>query len=130
MRAILGNAGVTDEELQTAICGAECLLNSRPITFVSADPEDLSPLTTSHFLTGELGGKFAPEAADQEEIFNSRKRLHRVQQLLGQFWKRWRRELLPSLNTRKKWFHPNHNLKKDDVVTVVDKEEKKEQSSR
>ena len=51
MRAILGNADVTDEQLQTAICGAECLLNSRSITFVSADPEDLSPLTPSHFLT-------------------------------------------------------------------------------
>ena len=45
--------------------------------------------------------------------------------LLGQFWKRWRREFLPSLNTRRKWFHPNHNLKKDDVVMVVDKEVKR-----
>ena len=59
------------------------------------------------------------------EIFNPRMRWHRVQQLLGQFWKRWRREFLPSLNARKKWFHPNHNLKKDDVVMVVDKQAKK-----
>ena len=125
MRAILGNADVTDEELQTAICGTERLLNSPPITFVSADHEDFSPLTPSHFLTGELGGKFAPEAADQKEIFNPRKRWHHVQQLLGQFWKRWRREFLPSLNTRKKWFHPNQNLKKDDVVMVVEKEVKR-----
>ena len=85
MRATLGNADVTDEDLQTAICGAERLLNSQPVTFVCADPEDLSPLTPSYFLTGELGGKLAPEAADQEEIFNPRKRWHRVQQLLGQF---------------------------------------------
>ena len=123
--AILGNADITDEELHTAICGAERLLNSRPITFVSSDPDDLSPLTPSHFLTGQLGGKFAPETTDQEEIFNPRKRWHGVQQLIGQFWKRWRREFLPSLNTRKKWFHPEHNLKKDDVVMIIEKDAKR-----
>ena len=42
----------------------EILLNSRPITFVSSDPDDLLPLTPSHFLTGQLGGKFAPETTD------------------------------------------------------------------
>ena len=125
IRAILGNADITDEELHTAICGAERLLNSRPITFVSSDPDDLSPLTPSHFLTGQLGGKFAPETTGQEEIFNPRKRWHRVQQLIGQFWKRWRREFLPSLSTRKKWFHPKHNLKKDDVVMIIEKDAKR-----
>ena len=124
IRAILGNADITDEELHTAICGAERLLNSRPITFVSSDPDDLSPLTPSHFLTGQLGGKFAPETTDQE-IFNPRKRWHRVQQLIGQFWKHWTREFLPSLNTRKKWFHPKHNLKKDDVVMIIEKDAKR-----
>lgn len=120
IKAILGNADISDEELHTAICGAERLLNSRPITFVSSDPADLSPLTPSHFLIGQLGGKFAPETADREEVFNPRKRWHRIQQLLGQFWKRWRMEFLPSLNARKKWFHPAHNLKEDDVVMIVE----------
>ena len=46
--------------------------------------------------------------------------VHRVQQLLGQFWKRWRKEFLPSLNARKKWFHPRHNLKEGDVVLIVE----------
>ncbi len=118
--AILGNADITDEELHTASCGAERLLNSRPITFVSSDSNDLAPLTPSHFLVGQLGGKFAPEVADQEEIFNPRKRWHRIQQLLSHIWKRWRKEFLPALNNRKKWFGPVHNLKKDDVVIIVD----------
>ena len=43
-----------------------------------------------------------------------------MQQLLGQFWKRWRKEFLPSLNVRKKWFHPRHNLKEGDVVLIVE----------
>ena len=120
IKAILGDADVFDEELHTAICGAERLLHSRPITFVSSDPNDLSPLTPNHFLVGQVGGKFAPEALDREEVFNPWKRWHRVQQLLGQFWKRWRKEFLPSLNARKKWFHPKHNLKEGDVVSRGD----------
>ena len=120
IKAILGDADVTDEELHTAICGAERLLNSRPITYVSSDPNDLSPLTPSHFLVGEIGGPFAPEALDHEQTYNPKKRWHRVQQLLGQFWKRWRKEFLPSLNVRKKWFHPRHNLKEGDVVLIVE----------
>ena len=120
IKAILGNADVSDEELHTAICGAERLLNSRPITYVSSDVNDLSPLTPNHFLVGQMGGPFAPEALDHEQAFNPRKRWHRIQQLLGQVWKRWIRELIPTLNTRKKWFHPKHNLKEGDVVIVAE----------
>ena len=32
INAILGNADITDEELMTAIIGAEGLINSRPLT--------------------------------------------------------------------------------------------------
>jgi len=33
----LTNAEVTDEELMTAFCGAEALINSRPLTYQSAN---------------------------------------------------------------------------------------------
>ena len=36
--AILGNADITDDELMTAIIGAEGLINSRPLTYQSTDP--------------------------------------------------------------------------------------------
>ena len=91
MRAILGDASVTDEELHTAIVGAEGQLNSRPITYVSSDANDLTPLTPNHFIVGQLGGQYAPEALDLDEACNPRKRWRRVQQLLGQFWARWRK---------------------------------------
>ena len=125
IKAILGDADINDEELHTAICGAERLLNSRPITYVGADPNDHSPLTPNHFLVGQLGGPFAPELLDVEEVYNPRKRWHRVQQLLGQFWKRWRREFLPTLNVRRKWFHPRHNLKEGDVVLIAESKAKR-----
>ena len=119
IRAILGDADVWNEELHTAICGAEQLMNSRPITYVSSDHNDLSPLTPNHFLAGQLGGPFAPETLD-ETVYNPTKRWHHVQHLLKMFWKRWRREFLPRINVRKKWFHPRHNLKRGDVVMMVE----------
>ena len=119
IRSILGDAEVSDEELHTAICGAERLLNSRPITYVSSDATDLCPLTPDHFIHGQLGGKFAAEAGD-EETLDVRKRWHRVQQLINQVWKRWRKELLPTLNRRKKWFHPERSVKEGDVVLMIE----------
>ena len=59
--AILGNADITDEELMTAFTGAEALVNSRPLTYQSTNPEDDTLLTPNHLLHGQLAGKFAPE---------------------------------------------------------------------
>ena len=49
---ILKGVDVTDEELTTAFTGAKGLLNSRPITYQSANPMDDVPLTPNHFLFG------------------------------------------------------------------------------
>ena len=71
--AILGNGDITDEELMRAFTGEEALLNSRPLTYQSASPEDDVPLTPHHFLIGQVGGQFAPESVD-ETAFNPKKR--------------------------------------------------------
>ena len=47
--AVLGNEDIRDEELLTAFAGVESLLNSRPLTYQSADPKDAPPLTPNHF---------------------------------------------------------------------------------
>ena len=66
--AILNNSDVTDEELMTAFTGAESLINSRPLTYQSADPKDDAPLTPNHFLNGQARGEFAPESVDEEQF--------------------------------------------------------------
>ena len=55
IKIILGDADIRDEELHTAICGAEEMINSRPITYVSADPNDPAPLTPNHLMVGQIG---------------------------------------------------------------------------
>jgi hypothetical protein len=54
---VLGNNDVTDEELITTFSGAESLINSRPLTYQTADPRDDVPLTPNHFLHGQMGGE-------------------------------------------------------------------------
>ena len=86
VNAVLGNADVTDEELLTAITGAEGLLNSRPLTYQSNDPKDEPVLTPNHFLHGQCGGQLAPETVDDLGI-HPRRRWLRIQQLIKDFGK-------------------------------------------
>ena len=102
IKAILGNADINDEELMTAVIGAEGLINSRPLTNQSANPADDVPLTPNHFLHGQVGGQFAPTSVDTTQ-FNLRKRWRRIQELVRHFWQRWLQEWLRGLGSRKKW---------------------------
>ena len=86
----------------TAFTGVESLLNSRPLTYQTADSRDDVPLTPNHLLHGQLRGNFAHETVDTTE-FSPRKRWRKVQELISRVWKRWLREYLPLLSTRPKW---------------------------
>lgn len=50
--AILSRADVIDEELLSAVVGAEDLMNSRPLTYQSVNPQEPVSLTPNHFLHG------------------------------------------------------------------------------
>ena len=64
LKGVVGNAGMTDDELQTAIKEVEALMNSRPLTYEGADPRDEPVLTPNHFSVGQLGGKLTPQVTD------------------------------------------------------------------
>ena len=117
--AVLGNSDIRDEELITAFTAAEGLLNSRPLTYQSSDPKDITPLTPNHFLHGQVGGEVAPESVDYT-TFNLRNRWRRFQQLLNQVWSRWLKEYVPTLNRRPKWTEIVKNMKEGDVVLALE----------
>ncbi|GFS98709.1 integrase catalytic domain-containing protein [Trichonephila clavipes] len=50
LRKVLGKASLNKEELNTLLCDAESIINSRPITYLSEDPKDLVALTPAMFL--------------------------------------------------------------------------------
>ena len=119
VNAVLGNADVKDEELLTVFTGVESLMNSRPLTQSSSDPNDEPVLTPNHFLVGHMGGELAPENVDTTK-FNPRRRWRRVQELIRHVWKRWMKEYLTSIGTRKKWHERERNVNKGEVVLVID----------
>lgn len=117
--AVLKDADINDEELETTFIGVESLMNSRPLTTVSDDPNDEPVLTPNHFLIGQMGGDFVPESVDTT-AFSPRRRWRRVQELTRHVWGRWMKEYLPHIGSRQKWFFPTENLKVGDVVMVID----------
>jgi Family of unknown function (DUF5641) len=115
--AVLGNADVTDEALMSALIGAEALLNSRPLTYQSANPQDIVPLAPSHFLHGEQGGRAATTSIDEDK--HPRKRWRRVQELIRHFWHRWIKEWIPGLRSRSKWRKSSRDFVVGDIVLVM-----------
>ena len=93
-----------DELLHTFMVEAEAVVNSRPLTYVDMTSSDSKePLTPSQLLT--LKSKTIlpfPGAFVKEDLF-CRKRWRKVQYLANEFWNRWQKEYLPSLQERAKW---------------------------
>ncbi|XP_067022918.1 uncharacterized protein [Acropora muricata] len=116
--AVVGDRDLTDEELITVSTGVESLLNSRPLTYQSADPRDDVPLTPNHFLHGQMGGQFAPESVDTT-TFHPRQRWRKVQDIISRVWRRWLKECVPALNSRPKRTSEVQDLKVADVVLVI-----------
>ena len=119
VNAVLGNADVSNEELQTTFTGVESLMNSRPLAQLSHDPNDEPVLTPNHFLVGHMSGELAPENVDTT-AFNPQRRWRRVQELICHVWKRWMKEYLTSIGARKKWHERQRNINKGKVVLVID----------
>jgi len=107
----------TEDQLRTLLLEVSGLLNSRPLTYVSSDPDDYRALTPKDFLN-------LPSAHDlPPSDFTSalpRDRYRYVQKMANLFWGLWTSLYLPSLATRKKWHKVERNFAKGDFVMLVD----------
>ncbi|GJQ75225.1 hypothetical protein Trydic_g9825 [Trypoxylus dichotomus] len=89
--------------LSTVLCQIESILNSRPLTQLSSDPNDFSVLTPGHFLISD-SLMALPERNTNAVIPQNRLKLYeRLQCIVRHFWKRWSSEYLTSLQQRKRW---------------------------
>ena len=119
LTSVLKQQTLDDEGLQTVFCEVEAILNDRPITKVSDDPDDLEALTPNHILL--LKGKpiMPPGLFDQNDLY-IRKRWKQAQYIAELFWKRWISEYPPMMQERQKWTRPRKNLASGDIVLVAD----------
>ena len=109
------------ESFHTLICETEAIVNSRLLTVDNlSDPESLSPLTPNHILTMKTKPVLPPPGIFQREDLYLRKRWRRVQHLSCEFWTRWKKEFLHSLQERSKRTKPRCNVQFGDVVIVKD----------
>jgi hypothetical protein len=106
--------------LRTFLYESMAIVNSRPLT-----PQDLSdpqsvPLTPNHLIMMKSKVFLTPPGNFVREDVYTRKRWRRVQFLAQEFWRRWKREYLMTLQSRQKWHKEEVNVKKGDIVILKD----------
>src|SRR5436190_3001790 len=109
----------TFEEYYTLLVEIEGILNSRPLTALSSDPNDLTPLTPAHFLIGDFLLRPA-ECSYLDTPDNHLSRWQHIQKLRQHFWQRWQREYLQQLQTRTKWKEGENTVSLGDLVLLVE----------
>lgn len=119
LSSVLQQQTLNDDGLHTVMCEAEAILNDRPITKLSDDPNDLEPLTPNHILLMKGNPSLPPGLFEPHDLYLKR-RWKQVQYIAELFWKRWVREYLPLLQERQKWNETRRNLKPGDIVVIMD----------
>ena len=113
---------INDETFRTFLCEAECIVNSRPLTYETlGDPQSPLPLSPMNLLS--LKSKIVtqpPGEFDNDANLYCRKYWKRVQYLTNQFWLRWKKEYLVTLQERVKWKKPCRNTKVGDIVLLIE----------
>ena len=118
-RRVAANARLTFEELTTLSVQIECCLNSRPISPMSDDPNEMQPLTPAHFLTGT--SMLSISEPDLQEINSNRlSRWQHVTQMVQSIWSRWSKEYLHTLQQQSKWNRNIQNLTTGALVLIKD----------
>ncbi|XP_067650866.1 uncharacterized protein [Haliotis asinina] len=118
LQVVVGQQLLSWDEMSTVFAEVECLVNSRPLTRMSSDPNDLQPITPNNFVLGRASTEI-PQGPFQE-MTNLQKRFKFVQCLVQQVWKRFLREYVPTLMKRVKWQTKGRQLQVGDMVLLVD----------
>lgn len=100
----------------TVLNQIECLMNSRPLCLLSADPNP-EILTPSHFLMSTpLQYLPASELSVDQMSLTNRKRL--LDSLVNSYWRKWSLEYLHTLQVRQKWCTSDTPVKVGTVVLI------------
>ncbi len=124
MRKVIGQGRYSQDELLTAVTEVEMVINSQPLSYMSAyDLEE--PLTPSHLIVGRRLMSVAEVPDTEPEGYDSSpealtRRAKYLSTTIDRFWEQWHKEYLLELRVshmqRKKGPHGPH-MAVGDVVT-------------
>ncbi|XP_076298461.1 uncharacterized protein LOC143217777 [Lasioglossum baleicum] len=119
IKRVVGEELFTYEQFTMFVIEIEAILNSRPLTPLSSDPNDISTLTPGHFL---IGGSLTciTETDFSQTPSNRLSTWQHIQKVKQDFWKRWHKEYIHQLNVRHKWTKGGHNINIGTVVLLKD----------
>ena len=116
LRKVLGKALLSYQELTTVLTRIEAVFNSSPLTTVSDDVRDLTPITPAHLaLEGALYS--LPDEVSTHEGTTRQRYLYQ-QKCLTHFWQRWPGQYLHQLSVRYKWACEQPATKIGDVLLI------------
>ncbi|XP_068739565.1 uncharacterized protein [Montipora capricornis] len=101
LKKAVGSQVLTPSELYTILLEVANLVNQRPIGWIPNDPDDGSYICPNDILLGCASSEI-PQGPFKGTN-NPRHRVKFVQKIIDSFWKRWNRDVFPSLVPRKKW---------------------------
>jgi hypothetical protein len=122
LKRVLGRASLKYEELVTILCEAEAVINSRPLTYLSEDPGDLSALTPAMFIQ-DMQTVGVPDLDHLDEVSIS-KRFRYLQNLRETLRRRIRDEYL-GLLVRQPKKGRSREVKVGEVVLIGSDHKKK-----
>ncbi|XP_034936446.1 uncharacterized protein [Chelonus insularis] len=115
---ILKTTLLTYDDFAIRLAQLEAVLNSRPLSPLTYDPDNVRALTPAHFLNGTSQGVL-PEAAPTH-LPESRLALWElIQQKLQHFWKRWSKECLQRYLAISKWRKAAHDIAVGSLVLLI-----------
>ncbi|GFU97562.1 integrase catalytic domain-containing protein [Trichonephila clavipes] len=113
LKRTLGRSVLKYDELYTVLCDIESIINCRPLTYMSENPEELIPLTPSMFLISNKNSNIE----DIEELNSNslNKRIKYRNKLLKDLRQRFRNEYLSQLIQK----HNEKRSRKPQIGEVV-----------
>ena len=109
------------EALTTLMTEVEAVFNSPPLTTeLLSDGNSLNPICPSNILTMKSKVVMPPPGEFGRADIYCRKQWRRVQHITEEFWNRWRKEFLVTLQQCQKWSKNKRNFQIGDIVLLKD----------
>ena len=129
LNSVLGKQPLELDVLVTMLAQVEAILNFRPITQVSDDPNDMEALSPAGILYPGVklttSAAILPPAPPGGESL--RYSFQKARALVDAFWKRWVQEYVVTLRNRQKWLGTKGDLVEGQLVLMVDEVKSRDQ---